>query len=100
MSRGNVAGVVAAKLDAASPLAASGALPENVNLCAEKQFSAEFFGVGAGGFSQTQSFCRSGDNPYVGRPRRRRMTDCADSFSGSWCDRCKTENELTKCAHE
>jgi hypothetical protein len=31
--RGNVIGIVSAKLDASAALAASGALPENVNYC-------------------------------------------------------------------
>ena len=40
--RGNVVGVVAAKLDAATALAASGALPENVNYAIKSSFLLSF----------------------------------------------------------
>ncbi len=40
--RGNVVGVVSAKLDAATALAASGALPENVNYAVKSSFLLGF----------------------------------------------------------
>jgi S1-C subfamily serine protease len=40
--RGNVVGVVSAKLNAAAPLAASGALPENVNYAVKSSFLLSF----------------------------------------------------------
>jgi len=40
--RGNVAGIVSAKLDAATALAASGALPENVNYAVKSSFLLSF----------------------------------------------------------
>jgi len=50
--RGNVIGIVSAKLDASAALAASGALPENVNYA---QSAVEFSGIGAGRFRKTES---------------------------------------------
>ena len=47
-------GVVSAKLDASAALAASGALPENVNLRGEKQFSVELPRIRAGSFGQVE----------------------------------------------
>ena len=40
--RGNVVGIVSAKLDAAAALAASGALPENVNYAVKSSFLLSF----------------------------------------------------------
>ena len=40
--RGNVVGIVSAKLDAATALAASGALPENVNYAIKSSFLLSF----------------------------------------------------------
>ena len=40
--RGNVVGIVSAKLDAATALAASGALPENVNYAVKSSFLLSF----------------------------------------------------------
>ena len=40
--RGNVVGIVSAKLDAAMTLAASGALPENVNYAVKSSFLLSF----------------------------------------------------------
>jgi serine protease Do len=41
-ARGNVIGIVSAKLDAATALAASGALPENVNYAVKSSFLLSF----------------------------------------------------------
>ena len=41
--RGNVVGIVSAKLDASVALAASGALPENVNYAVKSSFLLSFF---------------------------------------------------------
>jgi hypothetical protein len=40
--RGNVVGIVSAKLDAATALAASGSLPENVNYAVKSSFLLSF----------------------------------------------------------
>ena len=40
--RGNVVGIVSAKLDAATALASSGALPENVNYAVKSSFLLSF----------------------------------------------------------
>ena len=53
--RGNVVGIVSAKLDASAALAASGSLPENVELRGQEQFSVELPRIGAGRFGQAQS---------------------------------------------
>ena len=41
-ARGNVIGIVSAKLDAGAALAASGALPENVNYAVKSSFLLSF----------------------------------------------------------
>jgi S1-C subfamily serine protease len=46
--RGNVIGIVSAKLDASAALAASGALPENVNYAVKSSFLLSFLGIRAG----------------------------------------------------
>ena len=52
--RGNVIGIVSAKLDAGAALAASGALPE-CQLRGQEQPAVELPGIGAGRFGQAQS---------------------------------------------
>jgi S1-C subfamily serine protease len=52
--RGNVIGIVSAKLDASVALAASGALPENVNYAVKSSLLLSFSGIGAGRFGQAQ----------------------------------------------
>ena len=47
--RGNVVGVVSAKLSAAAALAASGALPENVNYAVKSSYLLSFLEVLADG---------------------------------------------------
>ena len=53
-ARGNVVGVVSAKLSARAALAASGALPENVNYAVKSSYLLKLTGIRAGGFRQTQ----------------------------------------------
>jgi S1-C subfamily serine protease len=48
--RGNVVGVVSAKLSARAALAASGALPRERELRGEEQFPAQLPGISAGSF--------------------------------------------------
>ena len=53
--RGNVIGIVSAKLDAGAALAASGALPENVNYAVKSSLLLSFLESVPDGFGQAQS---------------------------------------------
>ena len=53
--RGNVVGVVSAKLSASAALQSSGALPENVNYAVKSSLSPELSGVRPGSFRQAET---------------------------------------------
>ena len=52
--RGNVVGVVSAKLSARAALAASGSLPENVNYAVKSSYLLKLTGIRAGSVGQAQ----------------------------------------------